>query len=1571
LGANKVNAQEFVLSDSAIKKFSVEELVKIRKLLAKQRENLYELQEKTREKGVDISEDFLENTSAENTNQDKILIRVAEYYIEEENLDFERRYSEYDKAYDEYDKQFKLYEQGNLKIEPQPPVQPKRDYDKAIYLYDLIISDFPESDLIDDALYSKAFLLEEMGEDSLSQQIFQEIIDQHPESNYAAESYLKIADGFFYPKPDDSRETSILKLKKAIQLYGNVLQFKESPRYDEALYKIGWSYYRLAGEDPKYYTDAIVHFMAVIQDIERNKANDPTGKYIIKDVQPEAIEYIAASFTDTSYHNSGVASARTFVEKIVYPDVGVKIMEKMGDRYAKITLWDNSIKAYHELLSIYPDYIYAPRIQKKIADAYLADSRFEQAFDERKILFDSYSPKSEWYANLEQLETDERLTALDEAYTISEEALRTNVYYLFKLAESKEEEGNPDIETYRRFVEASQNYLNNYPTDENAYEINWAAALILDTKLARFEEAFEEYLRVSNYYLEEHNRQDAAINAIAVADTLVKMRMATRDTTVVEGVSVQGVPPGGLSKEEKMLAEAYDNYIKLFPGDPQTPSILADAGALYYNHRQFDLAKKYYKTMVTKFPEAQQKNIGLISLMNSYFFLGQYSDAEVVARKILETPDIPQEQVELAKQKVGQSIYKNAEKYEQEEMYVEAAGEYLRVYNEASQYIDFSDLALFKSANNYEKAGEWLKSIATYEILISNMPESKHTLPALGNIAEDYKEIEDYTNVGKTYERIFNMYPDTEDAEAALFNASLFYAKGENWREAIRANERYITAYPANPESKELLFENANHYLKLGELASANTIYQNFSATYPNDPRTVEAFYNRGDYYYKRSEFIAAKQEYNKAIRKSEEFAKTGQDPNLYYAAESYNKLGVIVYNEYNAIELSYPKSRLRSQLQQKSNKLEEVRNAYTKVIELGSIRGFESIYRIAEAYEGFADAIANQELPPNLNAQQDLVERDRVFKASIPAYDQAVEEYKNAIINIPKLADKLEVSLTDTVLEAPETMAEFEEDTAVIKKEIEVDSSSIVAQKWFKKAKDKVSFIQFRVADNSSDFISSYLRAPNPETGIKSIAYDGLVLKNLVQPAVQTTIAAHLKNINVSQELNLENKYVSESKRKILLTENIVADEYTELFYKSHNMYLSSIPTLEDLIERGASATSPEGLDYYDYQDTYVMQLIYYMNNYSKNAINSYLQTLRFAHENNIENDATLTTEEKLFNFAYEAGDLMGQLSVTANEKIEYYLEKFDSTENPNYQLATSFFDDQTAELTAYSKEIFEEAINFSEELEVENIWTQLILAKLVELDPATYLADLPKVEFVLESDSVWLASTVYEPGWNYLNYNDSDWENAVVVDLPVTMYFPLFEENQISPPSIWVESTFGQRETPSLDKPSLGLIDKGLDEEVVEDTLFEEVANDSVVGDSNTEEEPDTLTANFRYKFSLDSDPIEGWVAITGDKTFRLFMNDAYILGVDDSDFESGAQIIPFEAFRGILKKGENVIACSVTDTDGAPRYGLRLYLMLKFIPGEITEIASKIRNSQQENVDPEKFKQAVILNKNNVVE
>ena len=150
-----------------------------------------------------------------------------------------------------------MFDEGQLETEPDPPKEPIYDYSKAIGVYDKIVDEFPQSEYADDALYSKAFLLEKMKQGSHGRRIYQEVIDKYPESLFAAESYMRLAEYYFAPREDKEREKNIVELQKAIKLYKNVLNYRNSKRYDEAAYKLGWSYYKLAAVDPKYYSDVV------------------------------------------------------------------------------------------------------------------------------------------------------------------------------------------------------------------------------------------------------------------------------------------------------------------------------------------------------------------------------------------------------------------------------------------------------------------------------------------------------------------------------------------------------------------------------------------------------------------------------------------------------------------------------------------------------------------------------------------------------------------------------------------------------------------------------------------------------------------------------------------------------------------------------------------------------------------------------------------------------------------------------------------------------------------------------------------------------------------------------------------------------------------------------------------------------------------------------------------------------------------------------------------------------------------------------------------------------------------
>ncbi len=1564
------------VADSALQKFTIEDLVKLKKMLEAEKERLIRKQEEDLQRGVMLSKEFLNKTREENENQDLILIRVAEYYIEEALDAHDRAVEQYNKEYEEYEKQLEAYNAGKLKIEPKPPVFPKKDYSKAIAVYDLILNNFPESELADDALYNKAYLLGEMEETRLSQHVYEELIDKYPESKYTPEAYMHLAEYYFQPKLGQSRDETIRNLNKAAQLYKNVIKFKDSPRYDEALYKLGWTYYRLAAVDPNYYSDAILYFTLVVRDVEKNRSLDPEGKYVKTNIEPEALQYIAASFVDTSYTKDGISKARHFIERLGLPEYGVDILSHMGDIYARIVDYDNSIRAYRTLLEVYPDYAHAPMIRKKIADVYLEAQQPEMAYKERQILFQEYNPHTEWYANLEQSDIKDRILVLDEANRLTEEALRSNIIYQLSMAQQYEKTGGDSLAAYNEFARLAKVYLEAFPTNENAYEINWSLAYILDTELHRYREAFEEYIRVSNDYLEESHREDAATNAIVVAQTLVNMKKATVDTTQIAGMDMSQMTAQELTPEEKLLAEAFDNYIKLFPHKEKTASYLASAGALYYQHRQFDLARKYYKTMVTKFPKAQQRSVGLLSLMNSYFFLGKYQDAEYVARKIVESEGVPEDQKEVARRRIAESIYKNAEKLEQEEKYLEAAKEFYRVFTDAKYYEDIVDLALFNSARNYEKAEEWHQAIQVYDTLVVNYEKSKYRLVALGRIADAYKQMEDFAGVGRTYERIYHLYPESDDAEAALYNASLFYAKAEAWSDAIRVNNTYIARYPDKPDAKDLLFENARYYLKLGDLESANKIYDEFALRYPNDKRTIEALYRRGEFYYENEQYSLAKVEFQKAIARSEEFARTGRDPNLVYASEAYFKLGEIEYQEYKAIKLGYPATNLRAQLKLKRDKLLAVVDAFTKVIKLGSTRGFEAMYKVAEAYEELANAIANQELPPNLTPEQRLVERDRIFKASVPAYDRAVEEYKNVMKNIPVLAEKFEISLDTS--QAVEPSPEFPEDTlGAIKKEALQDSTREVALRWYNRAEEKISSLLYTVAERSSEFIQAYLRQEAPRGGLAYLSWRKLLLEKAVAPAINVTLNAHLKNIKISSELNLDNKYVKESKRKILLTNNILADEYGKLTEKAIEVYEASIPTLKDLIEGGENATTPDGLNSLDYNDQ-MMSIIDYINEFLSKAVAQYESTLKFANENNIMNDAVFTTEDRLFNLVYQSGVSLLSLSDGAVRERDQYSAQFDSTGDNKYQLGIVYFDDQQSILKDYALQELELSYRIAKSYEIKNVWTNLILAKLVELNPAEYLGDLPKEKFVITTDSSWKVTTEYDLDWINADFDDSNWEYAVVVKLPLGMVFSGFDTLGASPPSIWLfqqlpagtgmappDTTALPSETPedtTAAPRSLELEDK---EPIEEGPLTPGTEPDTSLAAG----EPDTLTAYFRKHFNLKDRAINGWALLTADDEYHFYLNGEYIKGDESSIFEQVDRVEYIE-ISDFLKVGDNVIAIDVTDFDGPPRYGLRFYMQVELLPVEITAAVEKIRRQAAENVDENRLRTIVILNKNRIV-
>jgi tetratricopeptide (TPR) repeat protein len=219
-----------VLGDTLFQSMSIEELKNIQSEYQKRIERISDEENKSRNRGKEVTEEFLKQEGGNIKDKDKILIRLAEYYYDEADDQYMLVNESYNVEYLKYVEQLDKFYENQLEIEPTEPPQPKYDYSKVIEVYDKILSEYPNSDFADDALYTKAYLKQQMDQGVESRKIYQEVIDRYPESHFAADSYMRLAEYYFDPREDKDTEQTIVELQRAIRLYKKVLQYRDSKR---------------------------------------------------------------------------------------------------------------------------------------------------------------------------------------------------------------------------------------------------------------------------------------------------------------------------------------------------------------------------------------------------------------------------------------------------------------------------------------------------------------------------------------------------------------------------------------------------------------------------------------------------------------------------------------------------------------------------------------------------------------------------------------------------------------------------------------------------------------------------------------------------------------------------------------------------------------------------------------------------------------------------------------------------------------------------------------------------------------------------------------------------------------------------------------------------------------------------------------------------------------------------------------------------------------------------------------------------------------------------------------------
>ena len=875
-----------------------------------------ESEERTRRiAAITLFEDFLRRYPNDLRWTPDVIFRLAELY-------FEKSGDAYLQATDRYEEDLKRYERKEL---DQAPLPPKQDYSQTVALHRRLIKDFPSYRLVDGAYYLLGFCLSEMGRADEGNQAmlslvcsnkykapiseqditmraggtrvidgkpqyeltaYDDCVPLSPKSRFNAEAWVRVGEYHF----DENQ------LGKAIAGYKKVLAIgpEKNSYYDEALYKLAWTYYRA-----DKFIESIDHFdkLVVYADKERAK----TGK-AGSEMRPESIQYLAVSFAEDDWDGdqkpdaeSGLTRADKFYagrdqEKHVY-----EVYRRLGDIYFTTTKFGEAVAVYKAILKRWPYRADNPDIQDRIVTAFERQQDADKAMSEREAFSSLFGKGSEWER---RNKNDPR--ALKKARDYDEQMLIQAAVFHHNAGRELRKQGlgtsNVDLlkraqGEYAVAARAYERYLERFPHTKNSYELRFGYANCLYFS-QRYLEAARVYEQTRDSNLDNRFQAEAALYAIKSYEAHVKEQVTAgklQEPPLPDAKMAKDPAKKPLPEVFQRLQQSFDKHAKLLPKNAATPRMAYKAAEVSYRFIQFDDARVRFEEIYKKYCQdamavnaaqailityqlEKQRNLDKLQEWATKLSSGKCGGTagtahKAGATKLLDGIRFIRAQKLFAK---AEELYKAGNKREAAPWYDKAAAAYLSLVESRPDSTD-ADKALFNAAVCYERSMRFDSATKIYERVWQKYPNSKLAGEAIWLSAESHKRFFRFDNAVNNYLILVDgpRFTANEHRRDAIFNAAQILEYDQNYSRAAQLFLRYAEQPGVKPkEAAEAYFRAGVIYGKMNNFGQMVKVLRAFPDKYGNvegqKPRAVEAQYRIATTAERRGMWPTAKSYYNK-----------------------------------------------------------------------------------------------------------------------------------------------------------------------------------------------------------------------------------------------------------------------------------------------------------------------------------------------------------------------------------------------------------------------------------------------------------------------------------------------------------------------------------------------------------------------------------------------------------------------------------------------------------------------------------------------------------------------------------
>jgi tetratricopeptide (TPR) repeat protein len=934
-----------------------------------------------RRESMRFLKDLLAQGTAQGEQKAEMMLRLADLYFEEGRDIYLTEMADYEKKYDVCYND-KTCDPAQMKADNTG----SRDWQgKSIKLYRQILTSYPQYQRADEATFYLATALLDTGQADEAVKEFTRLVRTYPQSQWVPDSYVMIGEYYF-----DNNNAY-----KALVAYQKASAYKDSDKYAFSLYKLAWCYYNV-GE----YGKAIDTMKTVVANAMATTGGDATTRKKKIQLEEEALKDLVRFFADAGEMDE----AYVYFNKLGKKDLIRSMLKRLAQTYFEQGKFEQCIQTYRRLISEDPQSLDAPEYQNEIIQAYQKIGKKDDTLSEIDRLLKNYGKNSAW-SRTNAANQD----ALNKAREFIEKNLRTVATNYHneakKLGSSKAAK-----DTYGLAYRAYTVYLSEFPDSQYSYDVRYAFSELL-YKIKKFDEAYEQYMKVVATDPKGSHSEFCAESAIFAADEMVKK------TGGASGAGAGGsTEPVKLEDWEQKLLAALDQYAKLFPGTSKVKNVIYKSAYLLYNKNHFKEASDRFRVVIGMDPASKEAEQAANLILDSFTLVQDWENLKDVSKAFYDQQGLGSATFK----KETYNIYERAsfklieEKFKKNNDKSYAAKAYEGFYQEFPQST-VADVALNNASVYYFDLGRLPEAMTVRHMLIEKFPKSKFFQDQVAALGFDYESIADFENAAFWYEKLFSVNKEHTGTADAIYSAALFREALGDWQGAIKNLQQYITAFPTKENVNDVTLMIGKIYEDNEKWAEASKVYQTF---------------------YKRTDLskVPVEQVYYARLRYGLDLKKMGQDATVdkhwketlgefeKARAKGVNMGGTVEfiaqmmyyvsedqYKTYEALQISGPPNKatprkqtdkvIADQLIGKAKSLQKTEATYAQIINTGAGEwGIASLVRLGQAYENMGETLKHSYIPSYLTADQRELYQMALEDKIYPQIDKAVDAYKRAL---------------------------------------------------------------------------------------------------------------------------------------------------------------------------------------------------------------------------------------------------------------------------------------------------------------------------------------------------------------------------------------------------------------------------------------------------------------------------------------------------------------------------------------------------------------------------------------------